>query len=95
MSLEIVNKLKPCTFKYNNIDIVKDDEKIHMGFIAQDLQKLFGEDHAIVIENNQNKYLMIQYNELIAPIVKAIQELSNKVNKLEIKSNLNKERYNE
>jgi len=87
MSLEIVNKLKPCKFKYNE-HIIKSDEKVHMGFIAQELQDLFGEDYAIVIENKQNKYLMVQYHELIAPLVKAIQELSTKINKLETKLEL-------
>jgi len=81
MSLEIVNKLKPCKFKYNE-HIIKIDEKVHMGFIAQDLQELFGKEYAIVIENKQNKYLMVQYNELIAPLVKAVQELSTEINKL-------------
>jgi len=83
MSLEIVNKLKPITFRYNDILKTKTDDKIHMGFLAQELLEVFGDDYAIIIKNKETNYLMVQYTELIAPMVKAIQELSEKVDILE------------
>lgn len=83
MSIEIVNKLKPVFFKYNDTIPSLNDGKTHMGFMAQDLQKLFGSDYAIVNENKETKFLMVQYHELIAPLTKAVQELSQKVKDLE------------
>ena len=84
MSLETVKNLKPVKYKYNEI-LKIDDDKVHMGFLAQDLQKLFGKDHAVVIQNKDNGFLMVNYHELIAPLTKAIQDLSNKVEILESK----------
>jgi hypothetical protein len=88
MSLKIVNELKPVTFKYNE-HIKNDDGKTHMGFIAQDLLEQFGDQYAIVVENKENKYLMIRHNELIAPLVKAVQELSLQVDNLQKQINTN------
>lgn len=89
MSIEIINKLKPVIFKYNDIIPELKDDKIHMGFMAQDLQELFGKNYAIVSKNKDTDYLMVQYHELIAPLTKAIQELSKKVEDLEKKLNNN------
>ncbi len=83
MSLEIVKKLKPCTFQYNDIIHRINDGKIHMGFIAQDLLELFPEEsHAVVFKNGE--YYNVNLIQLIAPIVKSIQELSNKIEELEV-----------
>ncbi len=83
MSLKIVNELKPVTYKYN--EQIKNDDKVHMGFIAQDLLELFGGEYAIVHKDKNSEYLMIKPDELIAPIVKALQQLSDKVTELELK----------
>lgn len=87
MSIEIINKLKPATFKYNDLIPQLNDGKVHMGFMAQDLQKVFGEDHAVVIEDGKTRFLMVQHHELIAPLTKAVQELSKKVTYLEAQLN--------
>ncbi len=82
MSLEIVKKLKPCSFKYNAIIQQINDNKTHMGFIAQDLLELFPEnEYAVVFKNGE--YYNVNLLQLIAPMVKAIQELSEKVDRLE------------
>jgi len=82
MSIEIVNKLKPIKFRYNDI-ISNSDNKVHMGFIAQDLLEIFGPEYAVVKENDDTGYLTVSYHELIAVLVKSIQELSQQVSKLE------------
>ena len=87
MSIEIVNKLKPVKYKYNDL-IKNSSDKIHMGFIAQDLLTLFGEEYALVEECKDTKFLMVNYIELIAPLTKAVQELSKKVIELETQINL-------
>jgi len=83
MSIEIINKLRPATFKYNDLIPGLNDGKLHMGFMAQDLKEIFGEDFAIVTKDDKTQFLQVQYYELIAPLTKSIQELSQKVKDLE------------
>ena len=98
MSLSIIRKLKPAKFKYNEIhqkitNSDDKDDKFYLGFMAQDLLKIFGTDFAIVKKNKENNYYMVDYLQLIAPLVKSIQELDETVNLLqeeikEIKTNV-------
>ncbi len=90
MSLKIVEQLKPISFRYNDIfkNIEHEDNRIHYGFLAQDLFKLFGPDHSIVSKNGDTGYLVIDEKQLIAPLVKAVQELMGEVHQL--KQELNK-----
>jgi hypothetical protein len=87
--LKIVKKLKPCEFKYKSTEnekYVKNDEKKHFGFIAQDVEKLFPEDEYGIVKK-YDEYYAINYIEFIPIIVKVIKELSEKVEKLEEKAN--------
>ena len=84
--LEIIKKLKPCIFQYKQIDengVVNDGNVKHLGFIAQDLNEIFPEGEFAVVKKDQNGYYMINLLELIAPIVKSIQELNIKIEKLQ------------
>jgi hypothetical protein len=77
-----------------NVEKLKSDgskkrTRLHHGLIAQDIQKIIEEtgvdfggfqDHS---KNGGDDVLSIAYEELIAPLVKAIQELTEKVNVLE------------
>ena len=56
-------------------------EKVNLGLIAQDVQKVFPE----VIDTNADEMLGVRYQELVPVLVKAIQELSAKVSALEAK----------
>jgi len=91
MSLETVKKLKPCEFEYNdckfNFKQVL-DQRIHFGFIAQDVLELFPIDTFAIVSERDGFY-MVHKDQLIAPLVKAIQELAEKVEKLEEKINGN------
>ena len=82
MSLEIVKKLKPCEFKYDE-EIIRDGGKKHFGFIAQDLEEEFPIDEYAVVHEGAGGYKMVNYIQFIALLTKAIQELSGKVDKLE------------
>jgi hypothetical protein len=65
------------TWKYDN------EQKEHLGLIAQDIQKVYPQ---IVVENDDDiKTLGVNYTELIPVLVKAIQELSAKIDILENK----------
>jgi hypothetical protein len=79
LGLEFIKKLIPKSFKW------KKKTRTHYGFIAQDVEKILnGEDFAGFIKGENGKY-GLRYTELIAPMVKAIQELSDKVDFLEKK----------
>jgi len=84
--LETIKKLKPCIFQYKQLDengVVNDGNVKHLGFIAQDLNEIFPEGEFAVVKKDQNGYYMINLLELIAPIVKSIQELNIKIEKLQ------------
>ena len=94
--LHIIEKLNPVTFKWdkrewydNGIpDKSKKDDKVNIGFIAQDLKKIQDENNInyfnLIYENNPSKIEATPGNLLI-PLIKAVQELSEKVKILENK----------
>ena len=101
-SLEIFNRnkeLKEAWGEKNNIDLIKNDgthkrSRYHHGLIAQEVKQTIDElgidfggfqDHRI---NEGRDVLSIGYDELIAPMIKAIQELKAEVEAL--KQQINK-----
>lgn len=86
IGLDIIKKLKPCIFQYKQLNengIIDDGNIKHLGFIAQDLDEVFPEAEYAVVKKDQNGYYMVNLIELLAPIVKSIQELDNKIEKLQ------------
>ena len=76
VDISIINSLNPITYKM----IGAEDRRLHMGFIAED-----------VYDSTEGKYYFsneesISYTELIAPIVKYIQELNARIEKMEEKA---------
>jgi hypothetical protein len=96
--LEFVEKLHPVQYKFkdytytvnSNTDETEEPEiktqtyvRPHQGFIAQEVEEVLqgmGIDNACLIKN---EYYSLRYSEFIAPLTKAIQELSAKVKLLE------------
>jgi hypothetical protein len=76
-ALDIVMKLKPVSYKF----IEGTSGRTHTGFIAQDCQNLVCDNWAGYVKN-ENDY-GLRYEEFIALNSKAIQELNEKVKKLE------------
>jgi hypothetical protein len=83
LGLDFINSLNPVSFNWKH-----KNDTVHYGFIAQEIEtllsdKLFG---GFVDEdpNNNNSYKGLRYTELIAPIVRAIQELTQKISKLDL-----------
>ena len=88
VGLCFVDELRPVTFDWNRRDGSMSDQK-DVGFIAQDLdslqQKYNIEDHLnIVLKSNPDR-LEASPGKLIPILVKAIQELTEKVKQLESK----------
>lgn len=84
--LDLINKIKPCTFQYKQMNengLVDDNNLIHFGCIAQELNELLPENEFALVKKMEDGYYAVNYMELIAPLIKAVQELSKKVEKLE------------
>jgi hypothetical protein len=80
-ALDVVNALKPVTFRYKE-DYSK-DQSIQPGFIAQELQEaLGGEVYADGVVQAGPKHLNVAYQSLIPVLVKALQEANEKIDTL-------------
>jgi hypothetical protein len=74
LGIEFIDALQPVSYRF-----VKQPTKMRYGFIAQDLQKLgFAGVNA---EDKDN--LTLNYTELIAPMVKGMQEMHSEIHKLD------------
>ena len=82
----IINKLRAVSYKFKND---KKPEKLKYGILAQEVQEVLkasgNEDFAGITEKGE--YLGADYVQFIAPLIKAVQELSAKVEELESKIN--------
>ena len=78
--LDFVNKLKPKSY------LKEESEHREYGFIAQDVELLVKNKDTIISYDAENDVYGLRYTELLAPLVKAVQELSGKVEVLENKS---------
>ena len=86
MSLKKIGRLRPAEYVYNDPS-KGDTEKLSMGIMAQDINEIWPfEKYSILNKDFQGMY-SVEYHQLIAPMVKAIQELSTKVKELEEKLN--------
>jgi len=77
LGLDLIRKLKPARWMYNKLK--PNDNKIHLGFIAQDLIEVLDQEKYALVIKDKDGYYMVNYHELIGPIVKAIQQLDEKV----------------
>jgi hypothetical protein len=85
LGLNFINKLNPVSY------IRKNDEskKTEYGFIAQELDQTLKEFGAInngIITKDDEGMLSVRYNDLLAPMVKSIQELKVENDKLKAKN---------
>ena len=78
-ALAVLRQLKPVTFYYNE-EYSSDPERLHYGFIAQDYSKVMPD--ATYFDESIGK-LCINTNELIALLVRSIQQLEGRVTYLE------------
>jgi hypothetical protein len=83
LGLNFLSKLKPVSYTRKN------DEKVRteFGLIAQEVEEVLkqeGIENSGMLTITDNGMYELRYNDLIAPIIKAIQELSIKNEKLEI-----------
>ena len=80
LGLDFITKLRPVQYIRNN----SSDQTKEWGIIAQELQQtleaLDYKDAGIVTgDNSAEKYLSVRYNDLLAPMIKSIQEQEKKI----------------
>lgn len=85
-ALTMLQDLKPVTFYYNE-EYSCSPERLHFGFVAQEYEKLLPDQ---TYYDPTIDRMCIDTNELIAILVRGIQELNTKVTRLEAKSALEK-----
>ena len=97
LGLSFINKLRPVSYKWNTVEGEDSDKKTHYGFIAQEVETAIKsesktlDDYAGVFKPDNYKddgsgdAMAIAINEIVSPLVKAVQELSAKVAALEAK----------
>lgn len=78
--LDFIRELKPCKWRYTG-DL--DDGVEHFGFIAQEVEKLASHEDFAFVQIGADGIYRIVLGEFIGPIVKAVQELDEKVSRLE------------
>lgn len=82
MSLKKIGRLKPAEYSYTDPS-KGETERLSMGVMAQDIDKIWPyEKYSILQKDIQGNYA-VEYHQLIAPMIKSIQELSAKVDKLQ------------
>ncbi len=70
LGLDFVMALRPVSFQ-----LIEGDGRTDMGFVAQDVETLLGEDYNVLgIGADADRTLSLRYTDFIAPLVKAIQE---------------------
>jgi hypothetical protein len=97
LGLSFVNALRPVSYRFNNVPAEVDDSgsilsyktgsRTHYGLVAQEVSSSLGtlgkttSDFAGITTGS---LMGLRYGELISPMIKAIQELSDEVNQLKL-----------
>ena len=97
LGLSFVNTLRPVSYRFNNVPAQVDDSgsilsyktgsRTHYGLVAQEVSSSLGtlgkttSDFAGITTGS---LMGLRYGELISPMIKAIQELSDEVNQLKL-----------
>ena len=81
MSLEVISNLKPTKYKYKS-DSHGSTERFTLGIMAQDINKVYPVNEYSILNKDVDDYFMVDYVQLIAPMIKAIQELKDEVERL-------------
>jgi hypothetical protein len=79
--LGFIKQLRPVQFRMKN-----GNDRIDFGFIAQDIETLLGTNYNVLgIGGNSDRTLSLRYTDFIAPMVKAMQEQQEIIEKQDAK----------
>ena len=77
-ALQLINNLEPVSFKHKN------SQHNSLGFIAQDVDILQNDSNLKgITEKDNNDMFTLQYQSLIAPLIKVVQEQQKTINQLQ------------
>ena len=84
--LDIINALRPRKFTWAMREPSANDGKTELGFIAQEIDAALGDknDYIGAVYKSNPEKLEASYGKFVPILVKAVQELSEKVTALEI-----------
>jgi len=95
--LNFIESLNPAKYNYvknigSLVDFSGNPNREYFGVMAQDIEKYIASQNENprdfnILTYNDKGYLSVNYNELIGPLVKSVQELNEKIKKLEEKIN--------
>ena len=85
---DFIKSLKPAKYNYKKEMESKgiNTEETHFGVMAQDIKKYLesvSNEKFSIIQYDKDGVMMVNYIELIGPMIKTIQELENRIKKLE------------
>jgi hypothetical protein len=91
LGIDFVRKLRPVAYTWTDTP----NDRMHTGFIAQDVKKLLDENHQDWFGWNQGadddqSHQSLSYTEFIAPIVAAIQDVDTRLSTLETRQTRSK-----
>ena len=70
LGLDLVLALRPVSYRYKS-----GDGRTGMGFVAQDVEAVLGAGYSVLdIGGGAERTLSLRYTDLLAPLVKAVQE---------------------
>ena len=80
LGLDFINKLRPVSYRWNT----GVDNDVHYGLIAQEAEQAIAEvgkteKTSIVTHDEATDRYGVRYSELISPLIKAVQELYNRL----------------
>jgi hypothetical protein len=84
VGLDTINQMNPVSYRYNDLS-GNEDRRTHNGFIAQEIESLAISEGAI--STDPNGFKSMSYQEVTPVLVKAVQELSAKVDTLQAQIN--------
>ncbi|MBL7874002.1 MAG: tail fiber domain-containing protein [Cyclobacteriaceae bacterium] len=80
--LDLILKLRPVSYYLNS----HNNNMVNWGFIAQEVEGIVGARNAIVtVGEDKDRTLGLRYTDLIAPLVKAVQEQQKEIDDLQTK----------
>jgi len=81
--LRFIKSLRPAHYKYK--EELNLGNKVHFGVMAQDIDNYLKENSDLefnIIQYDKDGNMMVNYVELIAPMISSIQELSEEIENL-------------
>ena len=87
--LDFINKLRPGKFKYTKK--ARGNDKLNFGLKAQDINDVIKYDDYNIVKKailDGEEFYTVDYLQFLAPLIKAIQELDDKIKVLEGKQNV-------